>query len=435
MLIEFSMENFKSVGKRQTLFMQPARRVKGSDYVLETGIARESKTLPCAAILGANASGKSTIIEGLFFLKWLIQNSGERKKNSFFPDMRFKLNPEYLNKPTSFFISFIADNEYMYEYSISFFPEKIETEELTCIKNIKGSRKVELIYRDEDDTRLNKQIYHDAQILKFWKADINSQRTFLSYLSNKGDIDIFDPVILWFEKINGIDNEKFPHFITSSMVKSGSLKKDKVLRFLASADININNFEIEEDKVEIPSEIINLLTNVVGKQLEDNKELVSRNLENFEILNLKFEHIDINGMPIIFDFDDESDGTKHYYSIAGPVLNALEEGLTLLVDELDQSLHPFLLRKIVQLFTDKETNPRGAQLIFTTHDVTVLDRALLRPDEIYFTDKDKQSFQTELYSLAEFEGMGKNDRREKIYKEYLTGRFRAVPEVDWDYGF
>ncbi|MDY0361448.1 MAG: ATP-binding protein [Desulforegulaceae bacterium] len=436
MLIQFSLENFKCIGKKQTLYMQPVRKIKDTGHELETGIAREPYVLPCVSIMGANASGKSTLIEGLFFLRWVVQNSSERKKDSIFPDKRFRLNPKYNNLPTSFEISFIADDNFLYEYHISFFPDKIEKEVLICVKNIKGSKKIVLINREKNNFELNSIIHPDSNILKVWKADINNQRTFLSYLGNKGDVDVFDMVLRWFGDLKNINNEKIPHVITSAMINAGTLKKENVLKLLGAADINIDNFSIKEEKTDIPSDALEFIASIISKQTRESLDFVSQKLLDSKSLSLVFEHKNISGESVAFDFEnDESDGTRHFYSLSGPVLEALENGRVLIIDELNQSLHPFLLRKLIQLFTDKNTNKKGAQLIFTTHDVTVLDKTLLRPDEIYFIKKDEKLFEAELYSLAEFEGMGKNDRGEKIYKDYLSGRFGAVPDIDWESGF
>ncbi len=436
MLIQFSVKNFKSVGEEQTLYLQPARRIKGDDYILNTGIIREPEVLPCSAVLGANASGKSTILEALLFLRWLIQNSDERKKDALFPDMRFKLNPAYKDKPTSFSIRFIGNDHYLYNYSLSLFPDHIKMERLTCVKNIKGSKKNVLIQRDETATKLHPLIHPDKSLLRLWKADINKQRTLLAYLSNKGEIKAFDSVMHWFNQLKIIsENNDLPHLITSSMVQNKQLDKENILALLTSADMRIENLFITEEKIDIPHNVLSALAEKIANKENETIDVVTQKLIRAKALSINFEHRDINGTPVLFDFDqDESNGTKHFYFLAGPVFLALKDGAVLIVDELDKSLHPFLLRKIIQLFTDKRTNPKGAQLIFTAHDITILDRTLLRPDEIYFTQKDKISLETKLYSLAEFEGMGKNDRGEKLYKEYLNSRYGAVPDIDWNGG-
>ena len=436
MLIKFSIENFKSIGKKQTLFMEPTRKLKADDYLLQTNISKKPELIPCSVIMGANASGKSTIIKAFFFLQWILEHSDERKKSELFLDERFKLNPGYLQKPTAFYISFIADDNFLYEYTLVFSPHKIEKEILTCTRNKKGSRKITLINRNNDETQLHPSIHQDPTLLKLWTADINDKRTFLAYLSNKGEINIFDSVMHWFNSIKWLGNQKTPHIYTSAMINKGDINPKKIISLLKAADINIDGLSIKEKKSPPSPELSKLIADELSKISDESSGFILKELQDAKILDLNFEHIDTEGNAVSFDFEEqESDGTKQFYSIAGPILDALKTGSPIFIDELDQSLHPFLVRKIVQLFKDKQTNPNKAQLIFTTHDITVLDRTLLRPDEIYFTEKDPESFETALYSLAEFKGMGKNDRGSKIFNSYLSGKFGAVPYVKWEEGF
>ena len=124
----------------------------------------------------------------------------------------------------------------------------------------------------------------------------------------------------------------------------------------------------------------------------------------------------------------ESEGTKKIIEIAGPIFDTILNGKILIVDELDAKLHPFLTRKIISLFIDKEINSKGAQLIFATHDTNLLNIQYLRRDQIWFTEKDK-SDSTDLYSLVEFRDDAgnkvRNDRN--IEKDYINGRFGAIP--------
>nr|WP_304087334.1 ATP-binding protein [Maridesulfovibrio ferrireducens] len=408
--------------------MQPAIKSKKDDdhNIIQTGINREPEALPCVAILGANASGKSNVLKAFSFLKKIIQESVLRKKEDLFEDNCFRLNPTYANKPTCFRIKFIALNGHMYQYWLELVPEEIIREKLTAIPNTKGAREVTLIDREQNKLELHRSIHPKKAFLNVWKAEINNQQTALALLSNKGEISIFDSAISWFKSFGQFTSTNIPEYVTASFIQNETINIEHVTHLLKSADINVHEVNINEKQRSLglsPSEeyIFN-----------DSDGLFNPKLE------ISFSHLDIQGNPIPFNFqDDESNGTKTFFSISGMIILNLYLGTPVAFDELDSALHPYLVRKIIQLFTNKATNPKGAQLIFSTHDVTVMDKTLLRPDEIYFTEKDKDTFETRLFSLSEFKGVGsvsKNDRGQKLYKDYLDGRFGAVPEVDWDGG-
>ena len=121
----------------------------------------------------------------------------------------------------------------------------------------------------------------------------------------------------------------------------------------------------------------------------------------------------------------ESEGTKKVIEISGPIFDTLNEGKTLIVDELDAKLHPLLTRNIVLLFMDPEKNRHGAQLIFATHDTNLLDLDIIRRDQIWFAEKDEKSMQTDIYALTEFSPR----KEENIAKGYLQGRYGAIPFI------
>ncbi|WP_319778564.1 ATP-binding protein [Maridesulfovibrio sp.] len=427
MLLEFSVANFRSIGEEQTLYMQPAFKNKDEDHnILETGIKREPQALPVVAILGANASGKSNILKGIEILREIIYISANRTKNDHYLDYSFKLNPTYSQKPTIFKIKFLSFGK-IYNYHIEITPEAITKEILTVISPAKGSRVKTLIAREGQKTKFHKSIYHKKAFLDLWSADLNKQQTALAYLSNKGEVDILESVVDWFSITGLIYPEARAHIVTSNTILRQHEKKEPILKYLQSADFNICDIKITQENIDK-----NLLTETQREQLHATNGRIKPNLKT------QFAHTDTEGNNVFLSLEeDESNGTRTYFALASLILSALRIGATMLIDELDISLHPYLIRRIIQLFTNKKTNPHGAQLIFTTHDVTVMDKTLLRPDEIYFTEKDKETFETRLYSLAEFKGMGsvsKNDRGEKLYKDYLNGRFGAVPDVDWEGG-
>lgn len=435
MLIEFSVENFRSIGEEQTLYLQPSSTKKDEYYLIETEDYTEPFLLPCIAIFGPNASGKSTVLDSLNFFNNFIQNSVNNKKDTLLPDVRFKLSPLWRDANTRFVIKFCTLDA-LYTYEIIFSPEIIKKERLTCKNKKKRARTITLIDRNENEIILHKGIYPEKpQFLDLWKVDVNNKQTLLSYLANKGGVTIFDPIMNWFKKVNFL-SKNLPDVITSKMIFDKKINEHDLRNLLKSADLHFEDIKVSAKERALPDGLRNHVLREISKETGDTSEKLDI---NFQHTNQHFEiesvHLDTSGDPIHFNFKlEESEGTQTLYALAGPIIDTLQSGQILVIDELERSLHPYLLRKIVQLFVSKKTNPKGAQLIFTTHDVTVMDKTLLRPDEIFFTEKDKESFQTSLFCLTDFDEIGnivKNDRGTKLYKDYLEGRFEAVPAIDW----
>lgn len=433
MLIKFSVANYKSIGEKQTLYMQPSSTKVKKDGMLETGVFREPLALPVAAILGANASGKTTFLDSLSFLKQIVKDSAERKKLSLFKDKRFKLNAKYSSIPTEFEVEFVAKDNNFYRYSLAIYPEKISSEKLIRVFPEKRSREVALIERGSDGVTLHDNICNDKFALKVWSEDVNDKMTFLSYLANKGSVSIFDNVIEWFENINIIDSN-IPYIFTSSMISNDVVPRGDVLKFILNSGIDIFDIKVEEKKADIPIAVLNFMASTIAEKENIDLEGAVKKLNEARDIDISFGHKSVNGGGVYLDFDEESEGTKTFFSYSGPILDVLKNGKILIIDELEKSLHPYLVRKIVQMFSDPEKNTSGAQLIFTTHDITVMDKSLLSPEQIYLTEKDSDSFETSLYSLSEFKDVGgvtKNDRGQKLYKSYLEGRFGGVPDIVW----
>ena len=152
------------------------------------------------------------------------------------------------------------------------------------------------------------------------------------------------------------------------------------------------------------------------------KEMLER-FKDETFFNVKTAHILDNGKEVLFDLADESDGTQKIFALSGPWLDTLENGYVLVIDELHDNLHPLIVRFLIRLFHNLETNPRNAQLVFTTHDTSILSQEVFRRDQIWFCDKD-ESQATQLYPLTDF-----SPRKgvESLERGYLSGRYGALP--------
>jgi len=197
--------------------------------------------------------------------------------------------------------------------------------------------------------------------------------------------------------------------------------KNKIVDLVKTADIDIADINIEED--DVPLEIIEKLPMPEGMK----KEIINDGGLKSISINTKHKKYDNNGDiigEVIFELDkEESKGTRKFFAISAPIIDTLQHGKVLIIDELDASLHPILTQHLIQLFHDKEINKKNAQLIFATHDTNLLKPYIFRRDQIWLTEKDKYG-STDLYSLAQFKGVR---AKEDFERQYIQGKYGAIP--------
>lgn len=432
MIIEFIAENFRSIQNEQ-IFSMVADDNKGGleKNLYEPNAQKKLSILKSSVIYGPNASGKSNLLSAIMNLRYLVINSGGNKiDEKIIQYDPYLLDPEYKKLPTNFEIEFLApdiyDNETKqhYKFVLSYDSDKIIKEELSIYRSAKAS----VLYK-----RKNLSPMKWGEYLKGKKQSIESSlletQLFLSVAGNTKDHPLNIIYRYFRDRIKGINFN-----IALDKMSSGDFTREKMIGdeskyytskigdFLKAADTGIQNVRIKKIKfkdikvksdTKLPQEII--------KALE--KEMTNRpHAAHFKFKNGKKIGIEE------FDIQQESQGTIQLFSLAGPVINTLLEGSTLIIDEISTSLHPSIIKYIIKLFNNKKTNPYNAQLIFSTHDLIVLSSDLFRRDQVWFTQKDKFG-STHIYSLLEF---GKNYVRKGInYSSwYLKGKFGAIPFID-----
>ncbi len=197
-------------------------------------------------------------------------------------------------------------------------------------------------------------------------------------------------------------------------------------------DITIRYISDRQDLIDDVTKLIKKLDLSLPQDLPDVvRNIISHSSGEIKSATIKTYHpkYDSTGKMIeleIFDMDNhESDGTKKIFALSAPILDTLQKGEVLVIDELDARLHPLMTRNIIELFNSQKTNPKNAQLIFTTHDINLLSYKFLRRDQIWFTEKNHQGA-TDLYSLVEFADINNNNTLEK---DYIQGRYGAIPFI------
>lgn len=414
MLVEFRVKNFRSLRDEQALsLVASSDKTLADTHTQATGLSAVPRLLRSAVIYGANASGKSNLIKALQYMRGVVLESAARPPGAAFALQPFRLDAVASARPTEFEVTFILDG-IRYQYGFAMTSQRIVAEHLLVYKAFKPQRWFER--QVAADT--GKDVYEFGSGLKgaksVWEGATRHDALFLSTAVQLNSEDlrrVFD----WFATDLVIFNEQTPidPQVSVQMLRQPNGRR-QVRDFLCRADISISDIDVDTRKVPGQTVQFDLLSGKTEVQIAEVEEH-----------QLRFSHVTEEGKAT-FGLMDESGGTRNLLFLAGPVLDVLRRGLTLVIDELDTSLHTLLVRELVRLFHRPETNTGGAQLIFTTHDTSLLDAPdLFRRDQIWLVEKDVQQVST-LVALAEFSPR----KNEALERGYLMGRYGGVPMLD-----
>ena len=421
MLIEFKVTNFKSIKETQTFSLVASKNKELMDsHTFDIRLAEQSnmKLLRSAAIYGPNAAGKTNLLHALRVMETIVRTSALGKsRGDTLPVVPFKLHHESRQTPSTFEVTFIVDGT-RYQYGFSATTERIIEEWLYAFPKNRVQRWVERTWNANEQK-------HDWVFGTFltgektlWQKSTRDNALFLSTAVQLNSQQL-QPVYDWFNNtlyysdnsdIFGLD----PIFSASFCAEGGD--ETKILNFLNKADLGI-------DDVRVTKEIFNP-KNLPQDMSDSVKQVIIKEMEHKEFYDVKTIHQDSGGESIEFDLEDESDGTRKIFALAGPFLDSLERGHVVFIDELPDNLHPELVKFLVGLFNNKRTNPGNAQLVFTTHETHILDQNILRRDQIWFCEKDATR-STQVFSLTDFHPR----KRENLELAYLSGRYGALPYV------
>lgn len=412
MLIEFEVMNWRSIKEVQTLSLvmdKGGELVESNSFDL-TGSAA-TKLLRSSALYGPNAAGKSNLISAMQTMrKIVVESATEGQRGDLVPVVPFLLDSDTEKAPTEFEVTVMADGV-RYQYGFSATTERITEEWLLAYPVGRPQRWFGRAWDSEKkayEWEMGNALSGQKQL---WQDSTRENALFLSTAVQLNSQQL-QPIYDWFKKTLRTGGMS-PSF-TAALCKDSD-EKEKVLDFLRAADFDIYDVVVESEKISI-------------KHLPDDMpEVVKTNflakMKDTEIYDVKTVHKSYQGRLITFDFQDESDGTRKFFAFAGPWLDVLKNGYVLFVDELHDNLHPKLVQFLVKLFHSNETNPNNAQLIFTTHETSILDQGIFRRDQIWFCEKDNEQA-TQLYPLTKF---SPRKGRENLEASYFAGRYGALP--------
>jgi uncharacterized protein len=417
MMIEFSVENFRSFKTLQTLQLQAAK-IKSKfpmvdvDNVFET--SKGHQFLKSKAIFGANASGKSNLVRALITFVRIIEHSVERQnilQELFSP---FALSPETKEKPTYFQCIFIL-NEVTYRYGFEIKSDEVLTEWLFGSPD---KREVYYFIREGMEVKVNKNRFGEGEALLSLKnlTVFRKNSLFLSVAATLGGA-FSTQLVNYFQHhisvISGLDDEKMMGIAMELFDKPDY--QHRLIEMMQESDLGIENLEkIVVNDDDLPE---GLIKDLRKKGMLNEIAFMQVSKKNYN------ENGKATGVTKFILHQDEAEGTKKIFMIVPFVMQTLDKGGFLVIDELDARLHPRLGRKIVELFNSKVTNPNNAQLVFVTHDTNLLDASLLRRDQVTFVEKDKFGA-SRIYTLVDYKGV-RNDA--SFERDYLNGSYGAVP--------
>lgn len=407
MILQLKVKNYRSY-KEETVFTMEANSSSYKSFnVCEINNEKQDfKLLKTAIIYGANASGKSNIIRALFELTHLILNKPviDQKIRIYEP---FLFDTNSNNKPTEIELRFIGPKNIKYEYRVCIHSNVILEEDLNYYPNGKITN---LFSRKpfNPESHFQKGILGD----QFKKKEFNvfENQLLLSKFGDDEPHELLTEVFLYFRNYSIINatNKIQRQFIETELndyLYNNEIIKEKLSKLIKGADTKVKNILIVKEQEITSSRSRKDYYTVFG----NHDVYINDTITDHYNLPLK----------------EESVGTQSLFYIGAEVLKVLDKGGVIVVDELDTSLHPYLTKMIVMLFQSKTTNPKDAQLIFTTHDVSLLDRDLIRRDQVWIAEKDEKG-STDLYSLQDFDGLREDTPFEKWY---LAGKFGGLPQI------
>jgi AAA15 family ATPase/GTPase len=426
MLLEFRFQNFKSFKDDATLSLVASSDKSMPDNLLACPDDKTINLLSSVGIYGANASGKSTVFEAFRFVRNFVRNSAKNSPDDFIDIKPFLFDDETKSAPSLFEFTFIQEGV-RYQYGFAATAGAIQREWLLSYPKGRPRNLFERLLKVDSD-----EYSYEFKFGSFLKGEkeklielTHPSALFLSVGSTFNNPQLLQ-VYRWFvDNIRYIQSSDLPESQMFSLIAKNPTLTDDVKRLIKFADLGIDDFSLIERELELmkvspqDSESMKKLAEALNALVE---ERAKESLDfDKKVYNAKMTHR--SGLKLVaLPWNDESDGTRRLFSMSATIFETLNQGKIIFIDEIDRSLHPLLVRELIRLFQNPKSNPKGAQLIFNTHDTSLLSAGIFRRDQVWFLEKD-QIGASHLYSLLEYSPR----KDESLEKGYLQGRYGAIP--------
>lgn len=418
MLLKFSVFNHRSIGARQELSMMVTPRRDHEHALLPWPSVSDRQVLPAAVIYGANASGKSAILNALNSMRGHVRHSHkEDDPERTMGRQPFLLDPAIRKLPTLFECDFVESGD-RFNYGFEISDKEVVREWLNAFPN---GRRQNLFQRSQQKFKFSRLLTGEKKII----SRLTRPNSLYVSAGAQNDHPLLSRISAYFTSWKGEILTWVPAEVASQRLSSQPIDP-RVFQFLENLGTGVVEHRMRSEQV--PPEIAELSAEInqfIERRLKEinkgkSKTRVLSNQPSHQFVELG--HRAKGGKTVFFNLDLESDGTRRLLVFLSEAYQALDKGSLLLVDELDANLHTHACVQVLNLFLSKKTNPKGAQLIATTHDTNLLNLKHLRRDEIWITDKDDVGA-TDLSSFADFQVR----RTDNLERGYLQGRFGGVP--------
>lgn len=415
MLVGFTFENFASF-YNNTEFAMTVSKSDNRYKELNTFNTPHGELLKSCLMYGANGSGKTNFINALSFMKAIVTSELDVQTKIISSINYFLFNKSSKEKPIKFSISFIIDGV-LYDYGFSILNNKITSEYL----DKKVQRTTHVFTRSGSGFETIKISTPDFKNVEHVIKNTREDVLFLSW-ANFCNNEMAMKIYKWFDGIQIFDADDTSQLlsVTVDYMEQNDNGKEEIINLMHNVGIQIEDMELEIKDLEITEFLMSALKKNYKEKF---KSMRPRGVDltiKQKVYDEKWEKYEMAD----FGFELESAGTRKLFEIAGPIISAINNGSVVLIDEIDARLHPALVRYLVMMFNSISQNPKNAQLICNTHDVTLLDEDIRR-DQICFLEKNEYGV-SELYCLCDFTGVRKDS---KILKQYLLGAYGALPNI------
>ena len=419
MIIEFSVKNFRSI-RDEALFSM----VKGPGDELEENNVLQIPDAPAAlnpllrsgVIYGPNAAGKTNLLRALVALQALVIGSHQRAPNDPLPVVPFLFSSKARTQPSEFEIRFIVDMV-RYQYGITADQQRIHEEWLFAFPKGKAQKWFQRELEPEAQTSTIKFSDKLKGEKELWERVTRPNGSLLATAAQLNSEQL-TPIYNWFaNKLKiAVGKQSWNQQPIATLNLLEQQQQAKVLKFMQAADFAIAGLSLRE----MDGDRLGAITRNMPPALRD---LLTSQLSQSKNVQILTQHQTEDGNRIEMDLSDESDGTQKLFCYAGPWMDTLANGHVMVVDELHDNLHPLLVQYLVEMFHNPDLNPHGAQLIFTTHETSILNQDLFRRDQVWFCEREEDQ-STRLYPLSDF---AVRKGTENIERGYLSGRYGALP--------
>ena len=408
MLIEFSVENYRSIRDQASLtLVADSGKERRTTHTIEVavGSAQPIALLRSAAIYGANASGKTNLLRALETMQRIVLRSASELEA--LPVVPFRFDTASEAKPTTFEVQCLAGSV-RYQYGFSATSEAIVDEWLYAWPQGRiqtwFERSASNVFKFGDKLSGEKEV---------WRKSTRPNALFLSTAVTLNSSQL-QPLFDWFKDslhVAGIGG--WSNSFTVECCEGQ--RKEEIVGFLQQVDLAVSDLRLIEEAFS-PE----LISDSMPSALRDE---IARELSDAKLIKPRLSHEMPEGRIVELDLAEESDGTQKVFALAGPWTEALEKGHVVVLDELHDQLHPALVRFLINLFHDPSRNRNGAQLIFSTHETSILNQEVFRRDQIWFCERNRE-LATTLFPLTDF-----RPRKgvENLERSYLAGRYGGVP--------